>query len=489
MNLTAEMIEAFSGVYLSPRYDQPQPTPEFHRECWRRYCSPHPACATAAPRNHAKSTALTHDFILALVCFRAEDYVILIGSTEEMAIEHLGDIATELRDNETLIRDFKIKEFSVDQKTDIIVECLDGHQFRIIARGAEQKIRGRKWKGKRPGTIIGDDLEDDEMVENKDRRKKFRRWFFRACKQALRDNGKIRLHGTILHIDSLLARVMKNKSWDSVRYKAHKSFNDFTQILWPEKFPASRLRAIRQEFSDEGDSGGYSQEYLNEPMDNDDKYIREEYFVPMTQEDYESFKSYGVGVDFAISQADAANKTSFTVGGKDVNNIVSIVDERLDRMDSADIIDTFFEIAAAWGREATSDLVFYVEDGVIWLSIKTALYEEMQTRDIWLTVEALKSIKDKATRGRPMQKRMKARGMRFDVKASWFQDYKDELLMFVAESDAPADDQFDSTSILIRGLTLKLVEEGDERTEEEVDFELNSRRLKGDDGRSQVTGY
>src|SRR5271170_1924867 len=261
MQLTAELVESLSGVYLSPRYDTPQPTPEFHRECWTMYCSPWEACAVAAPRNHAKSTALTHDYVLANVLFRAQLYVIIVGASEEMAIEHLNDIANELRENEDIIRDFKIKRFLVDQKTDIIVECIDGHQFRVIARGAEQKIRGRKWNGCRPGLIVGDDLEDDEQVENRDRRKKFRRWFFRACKQALRDGGLIRVHGTVLEEDALLSHLLKNKAWDSRLYKAHKSFSEFVEILWPEKFPEARLRAKQKEMVDEGDAAGYSQEY------------------------------------------------------------------------------------------------------------------------------------------------------------------------------------------------------------------------------------
>src|ERR1700674_1631364 len=100
MKLSCDMIEALAGVYLSPRYDQPQPTPEFHRECWTRYCSDVNAAATAAPRNHAKSTALTHDYGLATALFRIENYIIIVGSSEELAIEHMGEIANELRENE-----------------------------------------------------------------------------------------------------------------------------------------------------------------------------------------------------------------------------------------------------------------------------------------------------------------------------------------------------------------------------------------------------
>lgn len=485
MKLTVDLIESLSGIYLSPKYDSPQPTPDFHRECWSRYCSDHPACATAAPRNHAKSTALTHDFVLANALFRTESYIIIVGASEEMAIEHLGDIASELSDNEDIIRDFKIKGFLTRQKTDIIVECVDGYQFRIIARGSEQKIRGRKWSGKRPGLIVGDDLEDDEQVESIDRRRKFRRWFFRACKQALRDGGRIRIHGTILHEDSLLNHVIKNKSWSSRVYKAHFAFDDFSEILWPEKFPESRLRAIRQEFVNEGDSAGYSQEYLNDPFDYEDAYLKKDDFIAMTDDDYDTSKIFGVGVDFAVSKQDSANKTSFSVGGKDVDNLLHFVDQRLGRWDSLEVVEQFFTIWDAWSPD-----MFWVEDGVIWKSIRPMLESEMRKRDIWLPITAIMPIKDKAVRGRSLQKRMRARGCRFDKKADWYSPYEAELLRFTGVSDALEDDQFDSSALLSRGFEdYKVVEDDDFSTEEDNEFAWMSEYLKGDNGRSAVTGY
>src|SRR6266850_7908087 len=127
VKLTADLIEAFAGTFLSPMYDMAKPTPEFHRQIWELYCSDYPQCDVAAPRNHAKSTALTHDYGLAVGLFREQNYIIILGATEEMAIEHLGDIATELRTNEDIIREFGIKGFLTDQKTDIVVEFLDGH--------------------------------------------------------------------------------------------------------------------------------------------------------------------------------------------------------------------------------------------------------------------------------------------------------------------------------------------------------------------------
>lgn len=485
VQLTAELVEALSGVYLSPRYDTPQPTPEFHRECWTRYCSDAPACATAAPRNHAKSTALTHDYILANVLFRAQSYVIVVGSSEEMAIEHLNDIASELRDNDDLIKYFKIKDFITDQKTDIIVECTDGHQFRIIARGAEQKIRGRKWNGCRPGLIVGDDLEDDEQVENRDRRKKFRRWFFRACKQALRDGGLIRVHGTILHEDSLLMHLIRNKAWDSHLYKAHRSFSEFEDILWKEKFPVARLKAIRQEFINEGDPAGYSQEYLNDPRDNDESYLREGDYVEMKPEHFDQYMVFSAGVDFAISKADTANRTSITVGGKDTSNFVNIIDQRVGRLNALEIVDELFSVQERWRIDQ-----FFVEGGQIWKAIEPMLTKEMLARDRFISFVVLNPVSDKKVRGRAYQRRHRAGTVRFNKQAEWYEDYFEEQMKFTGDSDALLDDQFDSTATLFLGLEKSAdVEAEDEISEEDIEMARQGDAYRKNSGRNATTGY
>ncbi len=210
VKLTADLIESFAGTFLSPRYDNRAATPQLHRDAWALYSSPAPQVMCVAPREHAKSTALTMDYGLAEMLFRTSDYGILVGSTEDLAAEQLGNLSEELHENEDLRREFGIKGFESDTKTDVIVVMKDGHRFRLLCRGAEQRIRGRLWNGKRPNLLLCDDMEDDEQVENKDRRLKFKNWFFRAARQAVSRRGRIRVHGTILHEDSLLARLMKS---------------------------------------------------------------------------------------------------------------------------------------------------------------------------------------------------------------------------------------------------------------------------------------
>jgi phage terminase large subunit-like protein len=482
---TAELIEAFSGMYLSPRYDNPRPTPEFHRETWALYASDTKQAEAIAPRGHAKSTAFTYDFILAEVCWRISDYVILIGSTEDKAAEQLSNISEELETNNDLRRDFGLVSFESQTKTEIIMVCDDGHRFRILARGAEQKIRGAMWKGKRPNLIVCDDMEDDEQVENKDRRAKFRRWFFRAAKQALSKTGRIRVHGTILHEDSLLARLRNNKAWSTLFYKAHKAYDDFSELLWPEQWSEQELRAVRTEFEEDGDSSGYSQEYLNTPLDNADVYLREKDFLPMGEADYESRKTYAVGVDLALSKKDTANRTSFTVGGKCVRNLIHIVDQHVDRMNSLEIIEKFFEIDNRWNPET-----FYVEHGKEWLAIEPMLNKEMQERDQWLVVVSMVPTQDKAIRGRTFQKKSRAGACRYDTTADWYPGYKAELLTFTGGSEAKADDQFDSTAILHKGMELAPeVDEEDFVEEDEWEWRKESNRLRSSNERNAVTGY
>lgn len=479
MNLTAEMIEGFAGVFLSPRYDLPVATPPFHREGWAAYVSDAPQVVLVAPREHAKSTALTFDYILAEALFRRASYIILIGSTEANAAEQLSNIIEETRGNDEMIREFGIAEIERDSQTDLIVRMKDGHRWRVLACGCEQKIRGKLWNGMRPDLIVGDDMEDDEQVDSKERRAKFRRWFFRAAKQALSRRGRIRVHGTILHEDSLLARLLKNKTWKHLFYKAHNSFDDFTGILWPAGWSEARLRARRQEFIEDGDSGGYSQEFLNEPQDNADAYLRKQDFLPMLPADHDAEKIICAAADFAVSKADLANRTSFTVGGKCVRNLLHIIDQRVDRWASAEVLADGSR--AGWIEEMFSiqqrhnPRFFFVEDGVIWKAVSHMVYSEMRERDLFINIVEVPSIKDKATRGRVLQKRMRAGGCRFDKTAEWYPGYETELLKFTGASQATLDDQFDSTSLLASGFeTMGKVEENDFQTDEEADFEAQS---------------
>lgn len=152
--LTVDVIRGFVLKYLIENYDLAVPIPEFHEMMWRIVLSPYPFIAIGAPRGHAKTTAITHAYGLASLLFRESDFCLLISDTETQAIMYLEEMKNELTENEELKKDFGIKGLIIDSQTLIVCELNDGYKFRVQVRGAEQKVRGLKWRGRRPNLLL-----------------------------------------------------------------------------------------------------------------------------------------------------------------------------------------------------------------------------------------------------------------------------------------------------------------------------------------------
>jgi hypothetical protein len=118
------------------------------------------------------------------------------------------------------------------------------------------------------------------------------------------------------------------------------------------------------------------------------------------------------------------------------------------------------------------------------------IVKEMQDRDTYINFEVRQPIKDKATRGRPLQKRMKVGNVRFDKKADWYPDFEQELLKFTGGSQALLDDQFDSAAILIAGMeSVPDLDESDFISEEEEEVEYFNRHMPRATESRPATGY
>ena len=112
--LTSDTIAGFSGSLLQRNFDGAVETPECHLEWWDLCCSKDRYVAIAAPRRHAKTTAITTTYTLANLLFRERSYVIIVSDTVTQAVQFLGDIKRELSVNDQLRSLFKIKEFEND---------------------------------------------------------------------------------------------------------------------------------------------------------------------------------------------------------------------------------------------------------------------------------------------------------------------------------------------------------------------------------------
>jgi predicted phage terminase large subunit-like protein len=499
--LTADTIAGFSGSLLQKNFDGAVESPACHYEWWQLCCDPKsPLVAIAAPRNHAKSTAISFTYTLATLVFRERSYCLLVSDTVAQATQFLGDIKRELADNERLRELFGIKDFEKESEDDIIVTCTDGHKFRVQAKGSEQKVRGLKWDKKRPDLIVCDDLENDEIVMNKDRREKFRHWFYSALLPCRSVHGIVRYVGTILHTDAMLERLMppswdkkntlygelvtsskkKIKGWTSIKYKAHNE--DFTHILWPQRWPKQKLLEERQSYLDDGLGDKYSQEYLNVPIDDSVAYFKRPDFLPMSKEDLEKIKHYYITADLAISEADRADYSVFLVAGIDENRKLHIVDVIRDRLDGREIVDLILSLERAWRPEAIG-----IEEMQVSKAIGPFLREEMVSTGIYPSIIMLKhGGKDKIARARSIQARMRAHAVKFNVGADWYPIFEEECCTFPRSKH---DDQVDAFAYL--GMMLdKLVEAPthEEIEEEEYQDELRLSEY-GESGRSNWTGY
>jgi len=501
--LNADVMEGFVNSVLRKNFDKPAPTPDFHKEIWDLVTSVSKQVAIAAPRYHAKSTAVTHAYTLASVLFRESRYVLIVSDTVTQAVQFLGDIKKELLENDDLRSLFGVKEFPKDTEDDLIVELEDGWTFRIQAKGSEQKLRGLKWANLRPDLIIGDDMENDEIVMNKDRRQKFKRWFYGALIPCVSSTGKIRIVGTILHLDSLLENLMPASQlashrgvkslikedlkeyssnvlpWRSVKYRAHT--DDFKSLLWPEMKSATEFRMQKDDYVRQGLADVYSQEMLNIPLDITDTFFKKTDFVPIKEEDRKKNLVYYATCDLAVSQSQKADYSAFVVGGMDEDGRLYCKHVIKQRMDALEIVDTILMI-----QKIYKPVLFGLEQGTIQKAIGPYLNEEMLKRGEFINTVLLKPSGDKLTRARSIQARMRSGACKFDKDAEWYQGFEDELLRFPRDKH---DDQVDAWAYL--GLMLDRMWEAPtdkELEEEEYEAYIHENNLNVS-GRSLTCGY
>lgn len=194
--------------------------------------------AVAAPRGHAKSTLVSMAYVLWSLCFGREEFIILCSNTGGQAQELLDHVKRELTQNEALRAAFphvceptRKRPMPPRWRKEEIVTCSGA---RVLALGQGMAVRGRRHRTARPTLIICDDLESDEGTASPDRRAKTLDWFTRTVLNAGQAGTNFVVVGTILHADSLLARLVdpdREPVWDKRLYKAIETFSVRTD-LW-----------------------------------------------------------------------------------------------------------------------------------------------------------------------------------------------------------------------------------------------------------------
>lgn len=187
--------------------------------------------AIAAPRGISK-TGITRASIVHDICYGLERVVPILSATLDLSIESLAVIRAML--SEPKIAELYGPVKFVGGATRYTV-TVGSHTCTLIAKSFGTSVRGLSDQGVRPTRLVVDDGEDKLKVNNPEQRKKW--WDFLVSDiQKIGDiSGGLIIDwvGTVLHVDSVLSRLIDNAGWSSRRYQACIEWPD-NRALWDE---------------------------------------------------------------------------------------------------------------------------------------------------------------------------------------------------------------------------------------------------------------
>jgi predicted phage terminase large subunit-like protein len=393
--------------------------------------------AYAAPRGNAKSTIVSFAFIIWCAVYNLKHYMLIVSDTAGQANDFLANIKSEFENNQLLAGDFGDLVGDVWTNSDLI---LSNEEVRIQALGVGKKIRGRRYKQWRPDLIVCDDLENDENVRSEEQRRNMQTWFTKALSKAGDERTDKIVIGTIMHYDSLLAKILKNPLYRTRKYQAvikwstsllweewekiitelanPKRITDArafylqheeemlagTEVLWPEKEPYYVL--MLQLIAD--GPAAFSSEKQNEPLSDEDRL-----FLPQWIQYFDAADIAGVSlmifgfVDPSLGKQGGDYSAIITVG-VDPNGQIYVLDADIEKR-HPDII-----IADAVGKHRMYHYqVFGVEENQFQEYFKDNLQKALEESMLDIAIKGIRQHSDKVLRIQSLQPDVKNGRVKF----------------------------------------------------------------------------
>ncbi|NBS88491.1 hypothetical protein EBS67_00545 [bacterium] len=382
----------FGRIYF-PKYWF-QASPEFHKDIMDLATRKNPAdwvgkemlntLVLAAPRNHSKSTLITFLYVIWSLVTQRKFFTVIISDIARISVGHTRNIKEEFESNERLCNDWGIilgrewetlsgaaknerekwtdEEFVIGfRKWDKYKNCWSDEledRAKVLARMANNPLRGLRFGFRRPDLVIADDLENDELVDTSAQREKLAQWWDSAVEPMIEPPpiGQIILVGTVLHYGSLLNQMLGRPDlYVTRRYQAivNKQLEDGSKIqapLWPERFSMERLAALKAK-----NVLAFQKEYMNDPRDDTTRSFRSSWIQWYDSYDITYNSMYNkwyfrnkplsmyTGVDWSVGKDDQSDFFAIVMIGRTSDNDIVVFDINADRTDVANQVNRLIQ--------------------------------------------------------------------------------------------------------------------------------------------------
>lgn len=234
-------------------------SPSFHYQMIYDTHSPIKKLLQEAFRGAAKSSLVGEEFVIIEALLQGFKNCLIVGASEKRAVERLRAIKHELIGND-LIRHL-FGEMQGPTWNEERIELSSGIVMQAIGRG--QSLRGVKHLDARPDLCIADDIEDEECVSTEWAREKTMIWFNNVLLPAMDPDYRIRVIGTPLHPESVLAKISKEPDWVTKIYPVEFINQDGNrEASWPDRIPLSKVDEMKNSSTRLGQLTQFMQEYM-----------------------------------------------------------------------------------------------------------------------------------------------------------------------------------------------------------------------------------
>lgn len=330
--------ELFARTYFPRHFNKP--FCELHYYIFERCDADAPPTgkreAMIAPRKFGKTTIINLVLPIQELAYQRKNFVLIIGESSGAAEGNLATITQELETNELLLEDFPHLGPALDPKGQFVKwtdrQLVLKNHATLMAKGMGSRMRGVKYRHRRPDLAIIDDPESPETADTFLKRRRHKRWFGGTFLGLGTENWDVYVIGNLPHYDSLIADLVHSSEWRGIMYRAINirkktkkrdgqderfpigNTKEDGSALWPEEWPLSALEKYKQQ--PEVGALGFAREMMNEPREEEDKP-----FDPFKFASFEYTPEYAkenfVVTAMAVDPAGGANPGEYKKGIRD----------------------------------------------------------------------------------------------------------------------------------------------------------------------------